>query len=624
MNDLSFQAAAIHFCDGLSADASSLPELVKNPLSYSESLTTSPSPSLIDTVMEDLKRELTRRDLAPTTQQLTALQALLSTLSALAQGRCSPELVVCDLAPGMGKTTALALFLRHLARAADHDEVGVLVCLPFLDEIERLVTETGLGEGEIAVMWSDPDRALPTSTPPDQAQILIITPQMLMRRCGTGLLAECRDFHFLGQPRQLRVWDETMDPAQVVTLSTDDLGGLLAPIRSLNTDLADTLAKIQLQLATAKPHQLVQLPEIPASLRVSVSQVDDGVQDPLARLYALSGKVVKICNGSGKLRMALDIRDSLPADFAPALVLDASASVRGTWALWRQQPGGPRLLPGARKDYGALTIHLMERGAGKQSWQKDGERLAREVAAVIDSKPDQRFLVVHHLAPGGVQPVKLIKRFITTDPSRVSFLHWGRHMATNAFRDVENVILAGVMRLPESQHIGLAHASLGLPITAELPADAVAQIEVGEFAHAVLQAAGRGRVRGCKEGRCPSCDLYIIAPGKKTKALLQATFPGARVKPWKQQNKPLKGRQQKELIALIDASRHQDPTAPIFFADLMAGLGIADRANFNRLCRHPDVAAELARRNLQRVQIHASRGADAFQPMFGPVVPPGG
>ena len=56
----------------------------------------------------------------------------------------------------------------------------------------------------------------------------------------------------------------------------------------------------------------------------------------------------------------------------------------------------------------------------------------------------------------------------------------------------------------------------------------------------------------------------------------------------------------------------RDPSAPVFFKDLMLQIEEKDRTNFNKLRRHSDVKSALERLGLEATRIHSKRGDDAF------------
>lgn len=65
--------------------------------------------------------------------------------------------------------------------------------------------------------------------------------------------------------------------------------------------------------------------------------------------------------------------------------------------------------------------------------------------------------------------------------------------------------------MPESQYLGLAYASSGIPLENDLPASMVNDTQLGEHGHLVLQALCRASVRGSDGSQCKPCNAYIVA-----------------------------------------------------------------------------------------------------------------
>lgn len=603
------------------ADASA--EVVHSSIEADDSCTSSTTSSLSDQVLADLEATLQARGMTTTEPQLEALADSVATLCDMADGSCAPTIHLSSLDPGMGKTTALIHFLRRVVASPDHLDVGVLVCLSRLDEIRRLVDEAGLDEADFAVLCSDEEVGELSATEHDGAQILFTTQQMLTRRCAGRVFSQISEFHYLGRPRTVRIWDETIEPGEVITMSADELAAMLSPLRRINPALADQVQDLQFDLITSSPGQLLRIPALEALSSVATDDVSagEGFRRLLDKLKALAGRTARTTRMHSNLVIALNIRDALPADFAPLLVLDASGRVRHTYSAWEVRSGGLVRLRSAPKDYAPLQIHLMDQGGGKDGWRRNPDQLAREVATVIDTKPDEPWLVVHHKAQAGIDPVELIRRYVKkADLSRVNFLHWGAHQATNAFKDVPNVVLAGLLHLPDSQLLGLAYASAGRSVTDHPPADLVKQIELGELGHGVIQAVGRGTVRGFDAGKCLPCSAYIIA-GRRyglAKALPQ-WFPGCRLTSWRPRHKALSGRV-KQAVEFVERQRRERHVEPILFSEIMDHIRENDRSNFNRCIRkHQDFKAAIERLGLMEVNIGGGRGNDALQVVFGPV-----
>jgi hypothetical protein len=133
----------------------------------------------------------------------------------------------------------------------------------------------------------------------------------------------------------------------------------------------------------------------------------------------------------------------------------------------------------------------MDQGGGKDAWNRNGDQLLNEVVAKINTKPNERWLVVHHK---GKLP-RQVRDMVNGDPDRISFVNWGAHQGTNSFADISNVILAGTLFLPEWRYEGLAHLCANLPMDVELPDILVRKMKAGEHMNLILQALCRASVR---------------------------------------------------------------------------------------------------------------------------------
>ena len=129
---------------------------------------------------------------------------------------------------------------------------------------------------------------------------------------------------------------------------------------------------------------------------------------------------------------------------------------------------------------------------------------------------------------------RAVLRELKGDPARLNIIHWGIHRASNEFCDVPNIILAGTQFLPKSAYEGIARAARGLlPEDGQITDEMQREIEIGETADRVLQAACRGIVRKAVDDKCPPCNVYIIArPGSGVRDRLGAVFPSCQIETW--------------------------------------------------------------------------------------------
>lgn len=546
--------------------------------------------------------------------QLDGMMDALKVVVSMAEGTAEARVYLSSLDPGVGKTLTAQVALQRMAEAEDHDHVGVVVFVSTLNEIAGLVEGAGLSKADFAVFTKNDDVNGLSSTPAAEAQILFTTQQMLRSRCGDGLFADCADFYYRGKPRSVRIWDETLDPGEVVTLSSYDLGGLLTPLSVASPEVAKELEALQLRIKEAELGEVLDVPEV-GSRAFAVSErasLTDQQHRYLDNLVALSGRSVKIVEGSYGHRIALDIRDSIPTDLAPLLVLDASGRVRQTYHLWETEVGGLVRLKTAPKSYEGLTINVLDQGGGKDAWKREGDRLAMEVASVINAKPDEDWLVIHHKDAGGVDPKKEILSRIQGDRSRVHFVNWGAHKATNDFKTIRNVILAGTLFKPASYYEGMTRASLGLAVDEPVLDEELKRVRLGEYGHDNLQALCRSSVRVGEP-----CEAYVIAAKRSgIRAALPDWFPGCRVKTWKPRHLPLKGRMRRA-IAFLRLQKRKRPGNPVPFAHVMKVVDEADTSNFRKLIRDkPAFKMALERLGLEEVSTNRKQGNNAFGPIW--------
>src|SRR5437879_2914514 len=57
----------------------------------------------------------------------------------------------------------------------------------------------------------------------------------------------------------------------------------------------------------------------------------------------------------------------LPEELVPAVILDACGRVRQTYKFWAEERGSLVRLKPAVRDYGKLTVHVWDRGAGRST-----------------------------------------------------------------------------------------------------------------------------------------------------------------------------------------------------------------------------------------------------------------
>ena len=521
---------------------------------------------------------------------------------------------------------ALAL-VQSKCREID-DDLRWLVAL-VSDTGMRLVEEMGLDEADYAIFTGKEDMVnKPTSTPYGQARILFTTHHMLRSRCRGLTFEQAEVFHYQREVRQVRIWDEEMLPGEVVFIDTDQLAALRRPLRMSHPALAEAVEGLEQVLKASGGKGTYDWPNLEEATGVSLWSAKKGLADDqasvLESLYALSGRCVLLRRTSNvsKVITALDSRDAIPDDLAPAVILDASGRVRSTYSLWEKRKGNLVRLPSAVRNYRNLTVRVMDRGSGKRAWWTDGEVLALEVAKLIDSKPDEEWLVIYQKGGNGGTIPDQIMGLLGTDPGRVRFLNWGRHHGTNEFRHISNVILAGLNNYQEADYEMAARHYGGIPSDQDTPHTLVDDMQAGEHSHHILQALCRSALRQGSGLECGPCDAYIIAPKRSgVRDLLPQVFPGCTLGTWNPTKQKTKGKVE-EALTYVRMYFEDYPDGVLLFAELRSVLGY-DASNFrNRIRNHDSFKAGLEKLGIEEVIQGNGRHCNALAKVtqtFGPL-----
>jgi hypothetical protein len=320
----------------------------------------------------------------------------------------------------------------------------------------------------------------------------------------------------------------------------------------------------------------------------------------LTSLWLLSGKTVTIRQDGMQGNTVIDYRDTLPEDLAPMVVLDASGRVRETYRDIERGRGTLVRLKTAVKRYDNLTVHVWQSGGGKEAFKRHGDRLAAGIARTIDTKPDERWLVVHHKKSRKVGDVgdAIRKKLAKTPQENVSFIQWGKHMATNEYVSYTNVILAGTLFYRPSCYEALKRLAARRPATTgAVTKEELQQVVDGENAHAILQALTRVSVRRCDGEFCHPCHAYIIASVRSgISAGLPRISPGCRLVRWRPVERSLTG----YVKAAVEAVEKWAVTAKaretLPFKAVFKAIGVSSHDFKNRVRQHPeflDAIAEL-------------------------------
>lgn len=620
------QASALT-TEGDMACPKAMTPVVQFPLkAYYKDCTPLPSSLALATYSSLLDTLAKRNGPLPDEPTYQALFGLVKVLADMAEGEAPPSFFLSSLDPGVGKTTALIVFIKELLASKDHGDVAVLVCVPRLDEIRRLVEEAGLNPTDFSVCTSDTVTNSLSLTAPDQACILFTTHAMVTSRCRGGSFRDVGVFQYKGKVRTVRLWDEEMRIDEQIAITTDQLAALREPLRYLHPQLAELAEQLERNLMDPGDRESILWPDVAHVSQTTLSAAKKGLgpdqTNVLDALYALSGRVVMVRQMSNTSRVitAIESRDALPDDLAPVVILDASGRVRETYKKWEKDRGGLVCLPSAAKDYSNLTINVMECGAGKTAWQKQGEDLARQVANLINTKPDEDWLIVYYgnVRKGAIPD--LIQGLTQADPGRLHFLPWGRHQGTNEYRHIRNVIVTGLNNYTPTDYEVMARYYGCIPNTEAVTQALIDAMRDGEHRHHLLQALCRSAIRQGDGKEAPPCTAYIMAPKRSgiTKQLSEA-FPGCQIGTWLRTKTKTTGKVH-DALTYVEMFFADCPDEVLSFTELRTELGIKDASNFRKIIRNHDAfKVGLERMGVQEIKVGNTNGFVRLARGFAPV-----
>ncbi|MGW8188874.1 hypothetical protein [Sphingomonas hankookensis] len=188
----------------------------------------------------------------------------------------------------------------------------------------------------------------------------------------------------------------------------------------------------------------------------------------------------------------------------------------------------------------------------------------RNIAKAIEAKPTEEWLIIAGMDdPYAIHKdeeerekastLGLIRQSLPEEIAatvKLSFVHWGRHMATNAYSHIKNVIVIGAWDYGNKGRDALAAASIG-NLAMTMPEDASKDLIATEYKHNLLQGLMRSNARNASEGVCGECDTYVIVSTNTPITVFKETFPGCNLSVWIEEPRPLGQGKQRLLDALI-------------------------------------------------------------------------
>lgn len=572
--------------------------------------------------ISDIASVLNANGSSLTGRGLEAVTALIEVLEAGLLGQLGDgQYYLSAMDPGMGKTLAVSRFLKVWRSRGYQPSSSVIIAISRRQEIEGYLTSSGLRRDEIAVLTSDPscnELGVPQELH-GQVRVLFTTQQMIESRTRNRPFAGVVEFFYNGEPRPLRIWDESMEPADPVVLKVDELG-LIAPSlsyqqRQQHALFVDAVSDLQYQLRRTMSGEPVQVPDDLDTADLKIANGKPGAST-LRTLKALSGQQALLVGEHAKGLALVGSSSTLPSDFAPVVIVDASGRVRETYRLWETHRGNLHRLPAAKNDYGNLTIYLWQRASGHDALQNPGDRSAIVNAIVPEIRDAGGEWLIVHYKDATEAFAELEGAVRDREDIKLHSLTWGMHHGTNQFSHVANVVVIGQLWRSDHHYPALASAASGLP-AAEVAKLNIDDLRWGEFQHDLLQALCRASVRRSVDGRASKCRAFVIAtPSAQTFSRVDDTFPGCNIWNWKPGGQTLNGQVGKAAAYL--KCRFDDLTVErVSKKEVRKHLGMA-ASNFSKdVIKHPGFVEFLGMSNIWQFGQCFEKHRVHFEPVPG-------
>jgi hypothetical protein len=270
-------------------------------------------------------------------------------------------------------------------------------------------------------------------------------------------------------------------------------------------------------------------------------------------------------------------------------VLDASARLTGNYNELRNYEFKVVQMEPAQVSYANLDIEWWDKGCGQTvlSTAKERATIIAAVAELVNSKSSESWLIVHRKSFGrpevdGSTSIPEDLQKLILEPSRVRSVTWGRHLGSNAFRDIPNVIIMGSYGYGggayDALHLAIAGQAEGLVTNEQRRAR-----EDAEFCHNLYQAVCRSRVRQQQDGVCSRASAYLIMTrNEHRESLVARCFPDSTVRMW-QPVQPVKKSKSQHVIDVLE-TKFANRTI-IRKQDIIEACGGNDRSYLDKVFR---------------------------------------
>lgn len=527
--------------------------------------------------------------LTPVLQIDRAFSILKSTMEEALSGGLDPAIYVMSADCGTNKSRTVQAFLADWKAKGFAGGGSAIIFVNTLAEVDAYKDGAGLDRDDYAIHTKDPvykTRGAGVGAA-NEVPVLFAT-HSKARKVLTGLLSivNAAEFHYRGQPRTLAIWEEAFLPAEYASFELDGLQMLPGALVGRPKEDIAVIAKLLPDRAERFVGSVIHIPlevrEIADGVLKSGMKVVDRARRSLEALAKLAGSSAHMIGSDEDGWTLRGIGRSMPPDMGSAFVLDASARLTRRYADWSAYGMKVVQLEPAAVHYGGLAIHWWNRGCGKTALRNKDERWTtfRAVAELANGKPGEGFLLVMKkefctLDAEGRSGLPHDLRAMLSDPDKVKVTTWGRHLGSNEFRHIKNVVLLGSYSYPDAAYDAIAMAARGPKSGVVSPAER-RDTEAREFMHNVYQAVCRIRVRNRIGANCSPANAYLIMnDSERRREQVHQAFPGCSIESWN----PVPAKKERKADKIIAAVlRLTEVRFVVSFKEVIEACGSADNS----------------------------------------------
>jgi hypothetical protein len=254
--------------------------------------------SLTNQIMAGVEKRFLQYGHRPSSTHWEGLRAVAENIEAQALGTAEPKFYLSSLPTGMGKTTVVAEGAKALISDPAYEQVGIVVFVNQLNQIPRLIEETGVTKDQFAVRTGVDNKALNAlGRNHANAQVLFTTQQKLphLLRYRKNF-SDIPFFKFRGTSRQVRIWDEAILPAEPLTFTAKQIEEVAYRLAEIGQKQAGAMLRTWLEklLPFAPSGCIVEIPPFILEMELGVLDKIKDESDSFRTMLWMQGQQVRV------------------------------------------------------------------------------------------------------------------------------------------------------------------------------------------------------------------------------------------------------------------------------------------------------------------------------------------